>query len=296
MCARKILIGLTLCFCLKVSFAAVTVGNCQPGKISYRTISEAIVVAPAGGVVEVCPGTYAEQVQIGKPLTILGVAGTPVIVAPSTGLNELPAGSGFYPQVVANDAGGEVTLANLSINGSDALFNVDGEVFGLDVFCPEGAVQNFIGVYFVNTPGTVENINVSGQFGASSYGGFGVPIPNCGSGIEFHASGQATVRNSTVSDVGLYGIFSDGELMADHNIVSGGYGPYGVGIAAATGNITNNTVTGTMAFQSTIGIKGGDLVKDNVVQSSIYGIAGAGNVMKNTLKNNAISISEITRV
>ena len=297
MCARKILIGLIFCFCLKVSLAAVTVGTCQSGKTSYTTISSAITATPPGGVVNVCPGTYAEQLVIDKPLTIRGINGTPTIVPPSTGLTDLPAGSGFYPQVLANDAGGEVDLLNLAVDGTDALFNVNGIVLGIEAYCPAGVVQDFVGVYFVNTPGTLENVQVSGQFGDSS-GGFGEPqlIPNCGSGIVFHGSGKALVRNSTVSDVGLYGIFSDGDLMADGNVVSGGNGPFGVGIGAGTGKISNNTITGTIAFQKTIGIEGGDLVRGNVVQTSIYGISGAGNVMKNTLQNNAISISGITRV
>ncbi len=297
MCARKILMGLIFCFCLKVSLAAVTVGTCQSGETPYTTISAAITAAPAGGVVNVCPGTYAEQLEIDKPLTIQGVKGTATLVSPSAGLNELPAGSSFFPQVLVNNAGGQVRLLNLSIDGSDALFNIDGVVLGLDAYCPEGAVQNFVGVYFLNTPGTLENMNVSGQFGESFPGGFEPQlIPNCGSGIEFHGSEQGIVRNSTVDNVGLYGIFSDGDLMADHNVVSGGNGPFGVGIAAGIGQITNNTITGTTAFKNTIGIEGGDLVKGNVVQSSIYGISGAGNVMQNTLQNNAISLSGITRV
>ncbi|HTD55478.1 MAG TPA: hypothetical protein VK670_08845 [Silvibacterium sp.] len=311
MCARKILSGLILCLCCKMSLAAVTVGSCRPDRHSYSTISAAIAEAQAGGVVDVCPGTYAEQLEIDKPLTLRGIDGTPVIVGPATGLNQLPAGSGFYPQVFVNNAGDEVRLLNLSIDGSNALFNVDGEVGGLDLFCPEGAVSNFVGVYIVDTPGTLENINVSNHFGDSFPGGFGEPqlIPNCGSGIVFHGTGRSIVRNSTVSDVGLYGIFSDGDLMADRNTVSGGNGPCGIGIeigtgntlcnagtAAAIGNIINNTITGTVAFENTIGIQGGDLVKDNNVQGSIYGISGAGNVVKNTLQNNAISISGITRV
>lgn len=295
MCARKILMGLIFCFCLKVSLA-VTVGTCRPDKDSFTTISMAIAAAPAGAIVDVCPGTYAEQLEIDKPLTIRGLKGSPTIVGPDTGLHELPAGSGFYPQVLVNNAGGEVRLVNLSIDGTDALFDVGGVVLGLDAYCPEGAVQNFVGVYFVNTSGTLEDVKVSGQFGESFPGGFEPQlIPNCGSGIEFHGSEEARVRNSTVSDVGLYGIFSDGELDADHNVVTGGDGPFGVGIAAGTGRITNNTITGTLGFQKTIGIQGGDHVRENVVQTSIYGIAGAGRVVRNTLQNNAISISGITR-
>jgi hypothetical protein len=296
MCARKILTGLIFCFGFKMSLAAVTVGTCRPDKHAYPTISAAIKAAPAGGVVDVCPGTYAEQLEIDKPLTIRGVKGTPTIVAPSTGLNELPAGSGFFPQVVADNAR-EVRLLNLAIDGSDALFNIGGVVLGLEAYCPEGVITNFTGVYFVNTSGILENMNVSNQFGESFPGGFGFPqlIPNCGNGIVFHGSAQGVVRNSTVSNVGFYGIFADGELMAEHNVVSGGNGPFGIGIAAGTGMIIHNTVTGTVSFQKTIGIEGGDLVKGNDVQSSIYGIANSGNVRENTLNNNAISLSVVER-
>lgn len=297
MCARKILTGLIFCFGFKMSLAAVTVGTCRPDQISYPTISAAIAAAPAWGVVDVCPGTYAEQLEIDKPLTLRGVHGTPTIVAPSTGLNELPAGSGFFPQVLADNAR-EVRLLHLAIDGSDALFNIGGVVLGVEAYCPEGGViRNFTGVYFVNTSGILEDLNVSNQFGESFPGGFGFPqsIPNCGNGIVFHGRGRGVVRESTVSDVGFYGIFADGELMAEHNVVSGGDGPFGIGIGAGTGKITDNTVTGTVSFQKTIGIEGGDLVKGNVVQQAMYGIANAGNVRENTLNNNAISLSVVER-
>ena len=294
MCARIILTGLILCFGFKMSLAAVTVGTCRPGKSSYPTISAAIAAAPEWDVVDVCPGTYAEQLEIDKPLTIRGVEGTPTIVAPSTGLNELPAGSGFFPQVVADNAR-EVRLHNLAIDGGDALFNIGGVVLGVEAYCPEGAITNFTGVYFVNTSGILEDMNVSGQFGESAPGVFPQLIPNCGNGIVFHGSWHHVVRRSTVSDVGFYGVFADGDLIAEHNVVSGGNGPFGIGIAAGTGKISDNTVTGTVSFQKTIGIEGGDLVKGNDVKFSIYGIANAGSVRENTLNNNAISLSVVER-
>src|SRR5215469_15298306 len=52
------------CLSLKLSLAAVTVGSCQSVKHSYPTISAAIAAAPPGGIVNVCPGTYAEQIEI----------------------------------------------------------------------------------------------------------------------------------------------------------------------------------------------------------------------------------------
>jgi hypothetical protein len=297
MLAPKMLTGFIVCFCLKMSFAAVTVGTCQTDKHPYMTISAAIAAASAGDVVNVCPGTYAEQVEIDKPLILRGINGGATIVSPSTGLNELPSGSQVFPQVFVNNAGGEVKLTGLNVNGTDALFYLDGNV--LDSYaCPTSAIEFFVGIYFLNTPGIVENMTVSGQFATSLTGGDQGPqlIPNCGSGVEFNGSGRAVVRNSSISDVGIYGIYSNGDLVAEHNLVSVGYGPYGVGIASISGLIRDNTVTGSLYFYETTGILGGASVNNNVVQSAIYGIRGANHVRDNTLTNNAISVSKISDV
>src|SRR3981189_2967160 len=41
------------------------VGTCKPGLSSYPSISAAVAAAPSGSTVQVCPGTYPEQVTIG---------------------------------------------------------------------------------------------------------------------------------------------------------------------------------------------------------------------------------------
>jgi hypothetical protein len=208
----------------------------------------------------------------------------------------LPANSNFYPQVFVNNAGGPVKLMNMSVSGSNALINYLGNLGGVtNDYCPDGIVQDFSGVYFLNTPGALDHMNVSGQFGSILAPGDEGPqlIPNCGNGVEFNGSEKAVVTNSVVSGVGHYGIYASGDLTADHNVVSGGNGPYGVGIQAVTGTITDNTITGTL-FVQTKGIEGGQLVRGNIVQSSLYGIVGAGAARHNTLLNNAIGMSQVT--
>jgi hypothetical protein len=46
------------------------VGTCRPTLTSYPTISAAVSTVPAGSIVEVCPGTYAEQVTISQPVPL----------------------------------------------------------------------------------------------------------------------------------------------------------------------------------------------------------------------------------
>ena len=295
----KILFVFLLCVCVEASLAEVTVGTCRSDKHhSYLTISEAIAAAPVGGVVNVCPGTYAEQLEIDKPLTLRGIMGVPSIIAPSDGLNQLSDQVGVYPQVFVNNAGGEVRLVNIAVDGSDALLTLDGILFRAEDLCETGAIENFVGVYFLNTSGVLESVNVSNQFAS-----FFLPedqgpqlIPNCGSGIEFSGSRRAVVRNRTVANVGFHAIYTDGDLEAEHNVVSGGFGPHGIGIGSASGRIVDNTVTGSIGYYQTVGIQGGDTVRDNVVQSAIYGIMGAARVRHNKLTDNAISVSGASEV
>jgi hypothetical protein len=296
--ATRVFVVFVFCLSLKLTVAAVTVGSCQSIKHSYQTISAAIAAAPPHSVINICPGTYAEQIEIDKPLTLRGILGTVTIIAPDAGINELPAGSRVYPQVLVNKARGEVKLTNIIIDGSFALFNAAGFQADLDVFCVDNVIQNAPGVYFLDTDGVLEGMTISNQFGSSFLPeDFGPQvIPNCGSGVEFYGSRKAVVRNSNITNVGFYGIYSNGDLTADHNVVLGGFGPHGVGISAVSGTISDNTVTGSTGFYQTIGIQGGDVVRDNNVQSAIYGIAGAPTIRSNTLVNNAIGLSGVTDV
>lgn len=70
--------------------ATVIVGNCQ-NLVQFSTISAAINAVPSGSVIRICPGTYSEQLNINKSLTLTGVPfGTSdaiVIVPPSSGLS-----------------------------------------------------------------------------------------------------------------------------------------------------------------------------------------------------------------
>jgi pectin methylesterase-like acyl-CoA thioesterase len=42
----------------------VEVGSCKKGLTSYTTIQKAVNAAPAGSIIDVCPGNYPEQVSV----------------------------------------------------------------------------------------------------------------------------------------------------------------------------------------------------------------------------------------
>ncbi len=67
----KLLIALSLvCLCSTAVHATVVVGTCRTGLHSYPTITTAIQAVHPNEVISVCPGTYAEQLTITKPLAI----------------------------------------------------------------------------------------------------------------------------------------------------------------------------------------------------------------------------------
>src|ERR1700742_2918876 len=99
---RSYLIALTLCLGLQADHAAtIVVGTCQRSQRSSTTISNAIAAARPGDVVAVCPGSYAEQLTITKPISLEGIVipNQPgaTIIPPAAGLQQLPANSSFYP-------------------------------------------------------------------------------------------------------------------------------------------------------------------------------------------------------
>ena len=64
--------------------------NNKSGYSIFITIQDAVTQVPAGSTINVCPGTYPEQVVISQPVTLRGVnyggQSQVVIAMPSTGL------------------------------------------------------------------------------------------------------------------------------------------------------------------------------------------------------------------
>src|SRR5260370_1935876 len=117
-----------------------------PGKVNSWTIQWAVSSVPAGSNVNVCPGTYPEQVVITQPITLTGVTdGTgdaAVITVPSGGLVANGTHSSLGPVAVQLLVENTVlvTVSNLTIDGSGA-------------GCVPGAARGFgMEFYFVGTP------------------------------------------------------------------------------------------------------------------------------------------------
>jgi len=205
------------------------VGTCKPGT-QFTKIQLALDATPAPTVVEVCPGSYPEQITISKPVTLEGVAAGnssfATVVVPPGGLTNNTTLSGGQPaaaQILVQKAGGAVNLTNLVVDETN------------------GSADYPIGIIYKNTPGTMNHMvvfNVSG-----SIAGFGIILEG-GSGDP-----KVTIENSTISDDQL-GILVQGmsagslTTVIDSNLVNSGINGIQVTSPNTTTTINGNVITG----------------------------------------------------
>ena len=150
------------------------VGTCKTG--AFGTI-QAAVSSPsvsAGSIIDVCPGTYPEQVVISKQLTLHGIVSNnssqAVITVPSAGL--LTTTSISFGGTVAAQV--EVTAAGVNISG----IAVDGTASSSN--CPSISVP-YIGIFYSSgSSGTINGVETLNQ--KCSGFGLGIVVEN-GAGI-----------------------------------------------------------------------------------------------------------------
>jgi parallel beta-helix repeat protein len=113
------------------------VGTCKPGKADYTTIQEAVTGVPPGSTINVCAGTYPEQVAILQPLTLQGAPignnSSVLITAPSSGVlaPTVPVSLLASAQVAVSNSGGPVNISGITVDGTGVTGSSSGEVAGI---------------------------------------------------------------------------------------------------------------------------------------------------------------------
>jgi hypothetical protein len=271
----------------------IAVGTCKKNVTSYPTIQKAVNAAPAGSVIDVCPGTYQEQVSITKNLTLIGIlsgtADAPTVAPPSGGLvtNATdPSGGGpVAAQIVVSSPATSVTIQRLTVDGKgNKLTGCDGS---------GSSVPLMVGIYFQNVSGTITQNTVRNQLQDTADQG----CPN-GLGIYVESGGGATttvnVSYNTIHSYQQNGItangFGDGSagpsVTIENNMVDGATSTgttakNGIQVGfGATGKVTGNTAIDN--------IWSGDSSSDNgdagvgVLVIASTGITVANNTIGNT--------------
>lgn len=317
---------------MPLASATVTyvVGSCKNPLNPIVTITQALQKTPQPNVVEVCPGTYAEQVVITFPVTVEGIPGgssdQAIISAQSVSLTTVPDDEGdtLAPQVLVSNSAGEVILSNLTVDGT-----------GNTVAFPD----HMVGVFYLNSPGTLNHLTIQNQTapgdrgtGIWLEGGLANPSVTVennnlqnfeyyGINTEFNSGNTsqltATIKGNDLASNNATGISVGGWTTATvtSNLISGGstgiaMGNVGGSVSGnkvvSTGNgitletndvsVTANTIYGT----SNIGIyvlSTAPVTGNTIVQSSRYAIEfqcfAGGNVHSNTILNAAIGLNDV---
>ena len=219
--------------------------DCDDAILAYSTIGAAVAAAVAGDTIDVCPGTYDEQVVInGKSLTLQG-AGDTTVIRP---LNPATLTS-FYTYPAGTFWEGTVMASIILVTNTDAATVKDLWVDGVNVTSLPAGPSRLAGILYGESSGGIDSVTVTNMvvndYETRSYG------------IDLSAVGAARsveVRDSDITNWSRNGIQAQGaSLTADihDNTLTG---PSDTDVAAAVpngilfihgvgGNATSNTIS-----------------------------------------------------
>jgi len=271
---RLLLATLSLLMAQPLLAATVQVGGCKSGLANYPTISAAITGASSGSTIDVCPGSYPEQLTITKSLTLTGVANgsanQATITVPSGGLVQ-NATSIFTEPVAAQVLVlvGTVNFNNITVDGT-----------GGDTGC----ISWVAGIFYASgSSGTVNHVRASNQLDST-----------CGVGIWAENGGSSplsvTVRNSTVYNVDSAGIFAGSgtpptlSVSLNNNVVSASSAVADIDVDSVSGTVSSSNISN--ASFGVFDMSSGVSVTANTVIGSTTGIYLANG---GTASNNQVS-------
>ncbi|HKM48138.1 MAG TPA: hypothetical protein VJX69_11140 [Terriglobales bacterium] len=266
------------------------VGTCHTP--SYSTISAAVAAAPAGSTVDVCPGTYPEQVFITEQLTLQGITSSggdrARIVVPSN-----PFGGATNWQFVTDPITSIQVAAQVYVNSPATTpvkitnLTIDGTGEAGATACNNTGWWYTTGIYSWSSV-TINEVNTIGQ-GQTS----------CGIGIWAEQGNPAVppsvnIEHSSVLNPSVLGIYLTGpssgppmsvsvtsnavETDAPHPL-SGSVALY---VAGSTGKISSNTLlTAEVGIWDNLANSSSLTISSNTVVSTVPAGSGTSGILSN---------------
>lgn len=222
------------------SAAKRQVGTCTTNPLQYASINAAVAAANNGDTVQVCPGTYYEEVLITKPISLTNVPGqigASTVAIPAGGATQnITKFSGEEGAAQIGVIGVKATIKNLTVDGSNNNINECG--------------FELVGIFFQNAGGTISGNTVQNQM-----------LP---SGTDGCQAGQGIYVQSLAGGTPAVSIVGNNVSNFDKNGIT-------INEPAATGTIKNNTVTGagSVDFIAQNGIQVGFGASAHVIDNGV---------------------------
>jgi parallel beta-helix repeat protein len=256
---KKTLILTTLALSV-IWFSSVWMLNLPSGSASqiimvpqdYSTIAAAISHASAGDTVLVQSGVYNENLQIGKPLILLGQDPSSTVIVGA---------GGSSPSAVISLTADDVTVSGLTIT-SQTYKNTSQTAYGIWVQANNCAITGniitgtYIGLWGATASSTTINNNIVKS--------------NIKDGIRFYSGSQNTVSDNNITGNAGSGAILDGyQNTITNNTLTGNF--RGVGLGASYSLLFGNTIQSNN--ESGIFLDGSqNMIFQNTVEANKYGV------------------------
>ena len=256
----------------------------------FSTIQAAINFANAGEVIYVEPGTYTEQLQIQKNLTIQGTAPGVIVQSPSSLPLSFTTSAEHHPIIYVHDTN-DVSLVDLTVDGMGlgntynydrfdgvAYYNAGGTIQNNTIMditdTPLDGMQRGVGIYAYNADGSPRTLDVIGN-----------------TILDYQKNGMALSGNNLVVDVENNTVIGAGPT--DQIAQNGIQVSYG-----ATGKVKGNKVSGNYWTGKYAGPGNNDPASDPNADSAagilVYEPGSSTiEIANNTLTDNQIGIASV---
>jgi hypothetical protein len=265
------------------SAALATKAVCASG-CPYTSINAAIAALPSGSTISVGEGEFIENVVVNKEDTLKGSGATKTVIKPAFSKPECEPGTlcgGEASSVVLVEAN-NVTIENMTLNGSNPGLAGGVERAGVKIDARNGVVANFNAGSFANM--TVSRVKVANVFLRGIYQG-------SENTFNFNHDSVENVQGDE-SSVAMFafdssGVFSSNKVTKANDAISANW---------STGiQFIGNTITASASGIHTDNNGGfggtADLIKDNKVsacETNGYGIFVFAPFVSATVESNSI--------
>lgn len=257
---KRISVGLAVAMvaCLTAGSVGAATLDVYPGTGTYPTIQSAVDAALSGDVINVHAGTYNESVMVDNT---------------QSGKNNL---------TIQSAGDGVVTLDSIQV-----YFGRDSKISGLN-FVSAGS-----NIVYGSTNVTVENNTMSGGLYSESCENLIVKGNTITGEARIYGAESPVVKENTLhlsSGSGILVQNCTGLPLVSENTVDG-IGSYGIRSISTAGEITGNTITGSIANAIySVGIAPSDIeIYDNVVNTTTTGIILSAVAAHTTVSGNECS-------